>query len=600
MDKSGINYTATYSPDDNKLRLYASSRLDAETYARVKAAGFKWAPQQGLFVAPIWTPSREDLLIELAGEIGDEDTSLTERAEDRAERFDGYSEKRAQDANQAREAVSAIADNIPLGQPILVGHHSERHARRDAEKIENGIRRAVKMWETSKYWERRAAGAIAHAKYKERPDVRARRIKTIEADARKLDRADKESADTLKAWALVDQPEKWKARENGERPTREERAAYIAGRMSTNYVKRREDGIGYWSAYDLLRLPAEERYQGVPVMTVDEVLSAIRKSCERETARRARWRAHYNNRLAYERAMLAESGGILADQVKPEVGGAVRSLFAPRGGWSYIVKVNRVTVTIRHQWSDGGRVFRHNEPLDKIRDIMTRAQVEEAREQGRIQESPEGLGFWLMQSREELDAAQAKKETPKPEQKENAEEFAAMKESLKAGVQVVTAPQLFPTPIAIAEKMAELAEIEPGHRVLEPSAGTGNILKAIQDTGKNCEVIAVEINNALCRGLNTNPCVSKVEEADFLQCCDLGTFDRILMNPPFANAADIQHIEHALTKLKPGGRIVAICANGPRQNERLKPRATTWEPLPPGSFKESGTGVNAVLLTIDA
>ena len=64
-----ISYTATYSAEDNKLRLYASQRLDSETYARVKAAGFKWAPKQELFVAPMWTPAREDLLIELAGEI---------------------------------------------------------------------------------------------------------------------------------------------------------------------------------------------------------------------------------------------------------------------------------------------------------------------------------------------------------------------------------------------------------------------------------------------------------------------------------------------------------------------------------------------------
>jgi len=43
-------YTATYSPEDNKLRLSASTRLDAETYARVKEAGFIWAPKQGIFV----------------------------------------------------------------------------------------------------------------------------------------------------------------------------------------------------------------------------------------------------------------------------------------------------------------------------------------------------------------------------------------------------------------------------------------------------------------------------------------------------------------------------------------------------------------------
>ncbi len=29
---------------------------------------------------------------------------------------------------------------IPPGQPILVGHHSERRTRRDAQRIENGMK----------------------------------------------------------------------------------------------------------------------------------------------------------------------------------------------------------------------------------------------------------------------------------------------------------------------------------------------------------------------------------------------------------------------------------------------------------------------------
>ena len=78
--------TATYSPEDNKLRLYSLSRLSRELYERMKAAGFRWAPKQELFVTPMWTPDREDLLIELCGEIGDEDTSLVDRAEQRAVR----------------------------------------------------------------------------------------------------------------------------------------------------------------------------------------------------------------------------------------------------------------------------------------------------------------------------------------------------------------------------------------------------------------------------------------------------------------------------------------------------------------------------------
>ena len=77
--------TATYSPDDNKLRLYASTRLDSETFARIKAAGYKWAPRQGLFVAPKWTPEREDIALELAGEIDDEDITPEQRAADRSQ-----------------------------------------------------------------------------------------------------------------------------------------------------------------------------------------------------------------------------------------------------------------------------------------------------------------------------------------------------------------------------------------------------------------------------------------------------------------------------------------------------------------------------------
>ncbi|MCA7062685.1 hypothetical protein LGL82_11240, partial [Escherichia coli] len=80
-------YRATYSPDDNKLRLYAVSRLDPETYKKVHDAGFRWAPKQALFVAPAWTPGREDVLLSLAGEIEDEDSTLAERQEARAERF---------------------------------------------------------------------------------------------------------------------------------------------------------------------------------------------------------------------------------------------------------------------------------------------------------------------------------------------------------------------------------------------------------------------------------------------------------------------------------------------------------------------------------
>ena len=69
-----------------------------KTYAKAKELGFRWAPKQDLFVAPMWHPQREDFLIELCGEIGDENKSLVERQEERAERFEGYQENRLKDA----------------------------------------------------------------------------------------------------------------------------------------------------------------------------------------------------------------------------------------------------------------------------------------------------------------------------------------------------------------------------------------------------------------------------------------------------------------------------------------------------------------------
>jgi 16S rRNA G1207 methylase RsmC len=85
---------------------------------------------------------------------------------------------------------------------------------------------------------------------------------------------------------------------------------------------------------------------------------------------------------------------------------------------------------------------------------------------------------------------------------------------------------------------------------------------------------------------------------------DLGTFDRIVMNPTFANGDDIKHIVHALKMLKPGGRLVAICANGRRQNDKLRPlveaRCGIWEELSSDTFIGAGTSVRTVLLMLDA
>jgi protein-L-isoaspartate O-methyltransferase len=575
------NITATYSPEDNKIRLFSITRLDSETYNRVIKAGFKWAPKQELFVTPMWTPTREDLCIELAGEIGDEDTTLVERAEAKAERLEDLSERRTQDADRAQKAVHAIADGIPFGQPILVGHHSERHARKDAEKIENNMRKAVECWKAAQYWQDRAKGAIRLAKYKERPDVRARRIKGLEADKRKQERSQADAQKFLKAY------EDPQARTAKLRDGRD---------LLPALLQTWEGGLSYENQ---TRLKNEE-------LPFEEALSMATSAKRATVANTQRWIDHLSNRIAYERAMLDEQGGTVTEKTGPEKGGAVRCWCAPGNGrgWAYIQKVNKVSVTVLDNWGNGGANFIRTVPFTDLKGVITKAEVDAARAEGRLIESETKQGFYLTDPTptRTTEAEAAPAPGPTRATTDTRAKIEEMQSALKAGVQVITAPQLFPTPPALAERMVEEADILSGHSVLEPSAGTGAILAALPNVRPFGSVTAVEINATLAASLEQ--VADETICGDFLeQNGNLGTFDRIVMNPPFQNGTDIKHIQHAMKMLRPGGRLVAICANGPRQQATLKPLAENsggwYEDLPAGTFASQGTNVNTALLLIE-
>ena len=641
-----ITFDATYDPADDKLRLRASSRLDAETYTKVKGVGFAWAPKQDLFYA-IWSPAREDLLVALAGEIDDEETTPEERAAQRADRFSTYQGKRAADAEQARKSVSAIADGIPLGQPILVGHHSERHARRDAEKIENGLRRAVRLWETVGYWQQRAAGAIAHARYLEQPAVRARRIKKLEAELRGYQRDTDKAEKALELWAVE--------------PLTLERAKAIT---NVNH---------YSMCFPLSLYPREpptSQYEGQQsfwsalqdgIITAEQARTLAVAMNQRGIAHRSRWIAHLENRLAYEKAMLGERGGLKADKFDLQPGGQVLR----RGHWHVITKVNRSAGAVRSVTVLGHfaatiaveDIADYRPPADGVAEKvkaatklapmcnypsegfrhMTRAEWERKK----MSDVPQAIrhkanekhgahriratsgGAWTTvavyltdvkrvdppapsapEPVPQIETLPPEPSTPPAPQTVDpvAEDFAALKATLKAGVKVAVAPQLFPTPPDLAARMVELAGIEAGDRVLEPSAGTGNLAKAIRSAVPGAHLDLIEIDPRLCSILKASG--FEVSCRDFLAasmpvCPDSeGGHDCVLMNPPFSKGQDVAHILHALTFLKFGGRLVAICANGPRQQAELRPLAATWEELPDGTFAGQGSNVRVALMMV--
>ena len=175
----------------------------------------------------------------------------------------------------------------------------------------------------------------------------------------------------------------------------------------------------------------------------------------------------------------------------------------------------------------------------------------------------------------------------------------------------------FETPRALADLLVDRAEIDDNgfRNVLEPSAGQGNIADAVFRKTMDVGVTMIEALPANVKVLGDKGWSSRVTQGDFLSFEPgsitniLGEtdFDYCLMNPPFSKRADIHHVLHAFKFLKPGGVLVAIMSSSAlTRTDKLGKmfksflemhNADTWE-NEPGSFKESGTMVNTVMVRV--
>lgn len=166
----------------------------------------------------------------------------------------------------------------------------------------------------------------------------------------------------------------------------------------------------------------------------------------------------------------------------------------------------------------------------------------------------------------------------------------------------------FETPDSLADEVIERACIDlADHFVLEPSAGTGQLLKAIQrqnDKMPLATVRAVEIQERRRAALAKFDC--QVVIGDFLAEEPAASFDRVVMNPPFARQSDIDHVRHAWKFLKPGGRLVSIMSTSwtfrdntkSRDFRAMVDRYGESEANPPGSFKAAGTSIETTLVVL--
>lgn len=163
----------------------------------------------------------------------------------------------------------------------------------------------------------------------------------------------------------------------------------------------------------------------------------------------------------------------------------------------------------------------------------------------------------------------------------------------------------FPTPLELARQVIALADLKPGHVLLEPEAGSGNLADlAAEVVGKEfvgcCELQAVNAQLLVEKGY-------QVVNNDFLNITPLPSFDRIVMNPPFERQQDVSHVLHAWEFLIPGGKLVSIMSSS--VTFRSDKKSTEFRSFveqfgriianPEGSFRPSGTNVSTITVVLD-
>lgn len=125
----------------------------------------------------------------------------------------------------------------------------------------------------------------------------------------------------------------------------------------------------------------------------------------------------------------------------------------------------------------------------------------------------------------------------------------------------------YPSPQHVIDILLDGIDLH-GKTVLEPSAGSGAIVKALQHAGAK-EVLAcendpqlVKITQSLCR----------VIESDFLKLTSdkVSHIDYIIMNPPFSRGVD--HILHAYNIAPAGCQIITLCNSETIKNRYSKSR----------------------------
>ncbi len=131
---------------------------------------------------------------------------------------------------------------------------------------------------------------------------------------------------------------------------------------------------------------------------------------------------------------------------------------------------------------------------------------------------------------------------------------------LPQAIEIDNATECHVTPPDVAARMVEYLGQVGDFLTLEPSAGTGNLLAALFESGHSVnETVAIERHHGLCKAIRSR-FQGKEYIVDPMQRCFLeyveewtgqGEYPRIIMNPPFKQIR--KHMAAALSLLGRGG-----------------------------------------------
>lgn len=166
--------------------------------------------------------------------------------------------------------------------------------------------------------------------------------------------------------------------------------------------------------------------------------------------------------------------------------------------------------------------------------------------------------------------------------------------------------QFFATPEKLADELVFLADLKQHDTILEPSAGQGAIIKAIN---KVCDVVPdcfelMDVNTII---LNKSGLRFNLIGADFLNHSGK-TYTKIIANPPFTKNQDIEHLNQMYECLAFGGRLVCITSESwVTGSQKKQVEFREWLDvigaevidIERGTFKESGTMVGGKIIIIN-